>query len=241
MIRKVLIILPIVTIITLLILALPQLINKNTGESTSTGTPAKGSIQNAWLIPYNGTNYKYFSLISYYLMDNGYLHSSAHKTLLDSYEICSKTCPDITFGIMECSNKTGGKMRLHNTHRNGLSVDFMVPLINEKGETVRRYARRGLRHYLLEFDKDGYLISNPNIKIDFETMAKHIFSLHESGKKHNTSIKKVIFKINLKDNLFKTPTGKILQQKNIYFAQALPENIDKYHDDHYHIDFQLKK
>jgi len=205
----------------------------------ASGSPGKGSLKNAWLIPYSGSNYKYFSPISYYFMDNGYIHHQAYHTLLSSYKICEKTCPRVHFGIMECANKKGGKMKFHNTHQNGLSVDFMSPLIDGQGKPVRRYARRGLRHYFLEFNSEGVLNINPEVRIDFETMAKHILSLQEAGKKHGLRIKKVILKINLKDNLFATPSGKILKKQNIYFAQALPKRIDDMHDDHYHIDFQI--
>jgi penicillin-insensitive murein endopeptidase len=52
-------------------------------------------------------------------------------------------------------------------------------------------------------------------------------------------IKKVIFKINLKDNLFKSKIGKKLKKSGIYFVKYLTPMVDNVHDDHYHIDFEL--
>ena len=111
------------------IFSIPELIYKNKGKSKSIGKIGSGKLENAWLIPYSGENFKYFSFISYYLMKNGYLHSKVHDTLLGAYKICEKTCPETYFRLMECANKKGGKMAIHNTHQNGMSVDFMVPKI----------------------------------------------------------------------------------------------------------------
>jgi penicillin-insensitive murein endopeptidase len=51
-------------------------------------------------------------------------------------------------------------------------------------------------------------------------------------------IKKVIFKISLKDDLFGTVYGKKLKATNIYFAQRLTPLLNKLHYDHYHVDFE---
>jgi penicillin-insensitive murein endopeptidase len=136
---------------------------------------------------------------------------------------------------MECSDKYGGKLKLHRTHKNGKSIDFMVP---KKGKGFH-YNNLGLLHYLLEFDENGILSLNKSVEIDFEVMAKHILTLQKAGKNHGVTIKKVILKINLKDDLWETPTGKKLKTSGIYFAQSLSKNIDDMHDDHYHIDFAL--
>ena len=51
-------------------------------------------------------------------------------------------------------------------------------------------------------------------------------------------IKKVIIKIELKDELFSTPNGKKLKAKGIYVVKALTPLINGLHDDHFHIDFE---
>ncbi len=224
-----------ISFITIFFFAARELFHKNNGESVAVGKVHDGHLQNGYLMPFRGENFKYFSFISYYLMDNAYVHSKVYKTVLDSYEDLSLKYPDQKFQIMECSGKNGGKLKLHNTHRNGLSIDFLVP---KKGKGYQ-YNNIGLLHYLLEFDEDGKLEKNKKIEIDFQMMAEHILSLQNAGASYGVRIKKVILKINLKDDLWNSASGKKLKQSGIYFAKNLNKSIDDMHDDHYHIDFEI--
>ncbi|MEM6297388.1 MAG: hypothetical protein AAF740_01740 [Bacteroidota bacterium] len=215
----------------------PELIHENEGKSTSSGSVGNGNLQNPYLMPYWGENFSYFSPISYFVLNSGYLHHRLHQTLLDSYKICEQTCPKREFCLMECANREGGKMLLHYTHQNGLSVDFMTPLKKGK-EPFYSLDHLGLWHYLLEFDDNGRSSLNESIEIDFETMAKHILALDEAARKNGLSVKMVILKVELKDEFFKTPSGQKVKQRGIYFAQNLRPHVNRLHDDHYHIDFE---
>ncbi|HRF39886.1 MAG TPA: hypothetical protein PK198_13940 [Saprospiraceae bacterium] len=130
-------------------------------------------------------------------------------------------------------------MLIHYTHRNGLSVDFMVPK-TRKGRQTRRYDHIGVWHYLLEFDPEGRLSFDAATSIDFESMARHLLAVDDAARANGLRIRKVIFKLNLKDDLFKTPSGRQLQRRNIYFARQLPKRVDDVHDDHYHVDFEIR-
>ena len=220
--------------------AAPQIFHSNSGVSQSIGPVNKGEIVNAYLLPYSGDNFRYFSPLSYYILGRAYVHSTVHQIVLDSYKQCETQCSGIKFRVMECSNKKGGKMRPHRTHQNGTSIDFKTPLM-KKGKQHRSWDRIGLFTYALGFNKDGALSLNKKVSIDFETMAKHILETEKAARKNGMRIKKVIFKINLKDNLFATPSGKKLKKSGIYFAQNLPKSIDNLHDDHYHVDFEFLK
>ena len=107
----------------------------------------------------------------------------------------------------------------------------------KKGEQHKFFDRIGIFRYGLNLDKDGALNLNKKVSVDYENMARHI----QAARKNGMYIKKAIFKINLKDNLFATDSGKRLQKSGIYFAQSLPRSIDDLHDDHYHIDFEFLK
>jgi len=227
-----------VTVVVLLFLSVPNLLYRNKGMSSSYGTPGNGKIENPYQVRYSAKNYRYFSLLSYFIMDNGFVHSNLEQTIQDSYRECELTCSGKFFRIMECSDRKGGKIRLHRTHRNGLSIDFMVPKLKNNAQ-VKRYDWLGLWHYLLNFDSSGRLRNNKNVCIDFETIAKHILALDNACRKHGLKISKVILKIDLKDDLFSTDAGKELRKRGIYFAQNLPGIVNKLHDDHYHIDFKL--
>ena len=111
------------------VLSFPQLAYKNTGTSQSVGSVSSGTLINAYKLPYRGENFSFFSPFSYFILGRAYVHSSVYKTLINSYKKTEKDCSGIQFKFMECSNKKGGKMYPHQTHQNGLSIDFMTPLV----------------------------------------------------------------------------------------------------------------
>jgi penicillin-insensitive murein DD-endopeptidase len=207
-------------------------------ESISKGEVGNGSLINGKRLPYKGKNYKYFSPLSYHLLGRAHVNSRLYRTIQDAYTECERTCPGQKFRIMECSRKKGGKMKPHRTHQNGLSVDFMTPLI-KKGKQYKRLDRTGIWHYLLKFDETGTLKRRKKVKADFEMIARHLLALDNSARKNGLKIDKVIFKIDMKGELFNTESGKELKSRGIYFAKALSDLIDNLHDDHYHVDFKV--
>ncbi len=247
-------------VILISILSAREIFYTNNGVSISHGTRSDGSLENAWLVPYSGRNYKYFSFYSYYIMDNAYLNDKVCKALVDAYKTCEATTPGVLFRYMECSDHDGGPVYFHKSHRNGLSVDFMMPKI-KNGQPFTSLDSWGLAHYFLEFDNSGKLtktypflnfihpyLSNivgrnlidEDIDIDFESIAKHIIALDDACRKENIEIRKVIMKLELKDEFFKTTTGRKVKIRGIPFAQKLPPAVNGMHDDHYHIDFKIK-
>ena len=136
------------------------------GTSIAYGSTSNGSLENAYQLDYRTPNAKYFSPISYYLMDNAFVNSKVYNTVFDAYKECESTCEGTKFRFMECSGEKGGRILIHRTHRNGLSVDFMVPKI-KSGKQYKWYDRLGLWHYLLNFDSNGNLIGDKKVSIDF--------------------------------------------------------------------------
>lgn len=92
----------------------------------------------------------------------------------------------------------------------------------------------------LNFDSRGRLKINKKVSIDFETLGKHIIALDNAAKKNGLSISKVILKIDLKDDFYKTESGKEVKRRAIYFARNLSKAQNMVHDDHYHVDFKNK-
>ena len=146
--------------------SIPEVTHQNQGVSTSIGNARDGKLQNGWLLPFRGHNFHYFSPFSYYILNNAYVHSSVHATLLNAYEVCETTCPGKEFVYMECTRKKGGKMLFHWTHENGLSVDFMTPK-TKNGDSNIWANKAGLFHYLFKFDEHGAFSLNKKMKIDF--------------------------------------------------------------------------
>lgn len=223
--------------IALTIKSTPQVFHKNTGTSTTIGKVNYGSIENAWLIPRKGANYKYFSWFNYYVIGRAYTHSDVCKAVVDSYAELEKTSPKTKFRYMESAKKKGGKTWPHRTHQNGLSVDFMTPLKKNEKQKLG-YDRIGSLRYLMNFDNNGKAKISKKVSIDFELCALHILTLEKYARKYNLKIKKVILNTNLKDDLFATKYGKQLKESGIYFTRNLSPMLNKLHDDHYHIDFE---
>ena len=206
--------------------------------STSTGTVSNGELINGKLIPFKGNNYEYFSEESY-LAGRAFLNDKVLTSLLNTYHNFENLLPNKLFYVMECANAHGGKLFPHRTHQNGLSVDFMMPLIKE-GKPYTFLDTLGADHYWLEFDNEGKYVDDKSISIDFNLVAQHILELNKEAKLNGLKIKKVIINTNLKDELFATQYGKVLKESDVYVVQKLSTLINSLHDDHYHIDFEVK-
>ncbi|MFT7120840.1 MAG: penicillin-insensitive murein endopeptidase [Neolewinella sp.] len=231
--RKLLILLTIIC----LVLSVRELLHTNEGTSKITGSVGGGTIENAWLLPWSGDNFRYYSPVSYFLLDRGYVHDKVYASVVGAYKQLETVTPGQKYRIMEAARKSGGRMWPHRTHQVGMSVDFMVPK-KKNGQQHRWLDRLGAWHYALSFDKSGNW--SDNVSIDFETMAKHILALDDAARKNGLMIQKVILKINLKDDFFATESGRKVKSRGIYFARSLPKTVDDLHDDHYHVDFAFR-
>ncbi len=215
-----------------------QLNHKNDDiPSEAIGTVSNGQLKHGKLFPFNGENYQYFDTNSY-IHDRAYLHDKVLKSVLETYVYFETKAPGRQFTIMECSGKSGGQLYPHRTHQNGLSIDFMMPLV-KNGEPFYEYDNTGQSHYLLDFDNTGRLTQDTTVSIDFELAAQHILALDSIGKSNNISILKVIINTDLKDELYSSTIGNKLKTSDIYVVQSLTPLINSLHDDHYHIDFQI--
>lgn len=212
-----------------------QLKSNDDTASAAVGTVGNGTLQHAKLMPYKGRNFIYFDRASY-LAGRGFLHSSVRKSILTTYDSLSRSLPHRYFNIMECSNEQGGEMFPHKTHQNGMSIDFMMPLI-QNNKPYYGLDTIGAAHYALNFDDDGRYTRDTSISIDFNLVARKILLLDYFARLNGLNIFKVIIKIELKDELFNTEYGKLLKASGIYVVHGLSPLINALHDDHYHIDF----
>ena len=203
-------------------------------SSISHGSVSNGSLEHGKLIPYYGSNYSYFDTTSYF-SGRAFLHQDVLAFTLKAYKNLENVSNRF-YRIMECSNQMGGKLWPHQTHQNGTSIDFMMPLTKDY-KPYYNLDEIGLRHYWLSFDDNGKYSEDKSVEIDFEAIAQHILLLNEAANEKGWKIKKVIIKIELKDELYATPSGKKLKAKGIYVVQGLSKMVNALHDEHYHIDF----
>ncbi len=200
-------------------------------SSVASGSVGSGSLKYGKRVPLRGDNYTTYSFTCY-LLGRTHAHDPVRQTVLDAYEICEETCPDMEFLLGEIGHKNGGRFLPHRTHRNGMSVDFMTPL-TRKGKPASnsyfRYHLFNLWGYGRDFDSNG---KNGNLEIDFETTARHILALDQAAKKNGLRIKKIILAPELRRKMLKTPTG-----RKITHLTYTKNPVVVRHDDHYHVDF----
>ncbi|MEO5906048.1 MAG: hypothetical protein ABIQ11_04945 [Saprospiraceae bacterium] len=225
-------------VLSMALCSIPEIVHTNAGLSESTGSVRKGKLNNGYLIPFNGPNYHFFSHFSYYILNNAYVNSRVYATVMDAYKACESNCPGKEYILMECTRKHGGRMIFHWTHKNGMSVDFMTPKLN--GTDINVWPNSaGLVHYLFKFNEDGKFSLGSKTQIDFEAMACHLLAIDDAAQQNGLRIRKILFKTEMHDNLFNTPSGKLLADRDINFIPNLRDLINRFHDDHYHVDFEF--
>lgn len=217
--------------------SLYHIYDRVTPTSESQGKVSNGKLINGVPFPFSGDNFTYFDTVSY-LRKRAFVNSKVREIVLNVYADLFTTQPSIKFGLMECSNEHGGEIWPHRTHQNGLSIDFMSPL-KSNGIQSLKYNTLGPNHYFMQFDSQGRYAEDSTHSIDFELIAQHILALNAEATKKGMRIAKVIFKLDLLDELFASPSGKELKNSGIYFARHLDPLINALHDDHYHIDFEI--
>lgn len=202
-------------------------------ESNCFGTTSNGRLEGGVNLPAKGSNFVSYSRLAR-LMGRTFVHSKVKNIVIAAYKSLETSNPDKVFKYAETGFEEGGKFRPHKTHQNGLSVDFMVPIINDHGKSVHLPTNPlNTFGYSIEFDNSGRY---EEYKIDFGAMAAHIVSLHKVSLLHKAKIWRVIFDPVLQPGLFKTRHGEYLK-KNIKFSR---KRSWVRHDEHYHIDFIVR-
>lgn len=201
-------------------------------ESICYGSTSNGRLDDGVKLPYSGENYVSYGRIGSTL-GRTYVHSLVKDIVLSSYADLAENYPDKQFKYGETGFKEGGKFKPHHTHRNGLSIDFFTPMVDEKGNSVvlPTHALNKLG-YKIELDKKGRL---NGWQIDYEALAAHIVYLDKQARKRGFKLWRVIFDPSLQAPLFQTTHSAYLKE-NILFSTK-PAWVR--HDEHYHIDFDV--
>jgi penicillin-insensitive murein endopeptidase len=202
------------------------------GSSTCYGTTANGWLENGVQLPVAGRNYVGYSSIGR-LIGRTYVHSEVKEIIEQAYASLALTHPDKVFKYAETGFAQGGKFRPHKTHHNGLSVDFMVPVLTASGESVHLPT-----HPLNTFGYDIEFVDRGNhegLVIDYKGLAAHIVAIHKATKAHGHDLWRVIFDPKLQPYLMKTKYSEYLKD-HVEFSK---KRSWVRHDEHYHIDFAI--
>ena len=201
--------------------------------STCYGTTSHGRLENGVKLPDSGPNFISYGSVPD-LMGRTYVHSQVRDVIVDAYRRLQTNTPDKVFKYAEAGYREGGRFKPHKTHRNGLSVNFIVPVIDKNGKSVHLPTHALNKYgYNINFDKSGkYDI----YQLDYEALGAHLVALHMSARKEGIGIWRVLFDPQLQPFLYKTTHGDYIR-KNI----KIPIRRSWVrHDEHYHVDFTVE-
>ena len=196
------------------------------------GTTGNGYLSHGVKLPRRGSNFVGYSAAAR-IAGRTYVHSEVRKIIVESYRSLETTEPNKVYKYAETGLKNGGQFKPHKTHQNGLSADFMTPVLNKSGKSVHLPTNLlNKLGYNIEFNsKNKY----KKYSIDFVAMAAHIVALHRQAKKNGHDLWRVIFAPELQPNLYNTQYADYLRA-NIQFSK---KRSWVRHDEHYHVDFKV--
>jgi len=201
-------------------------------ESQCFGTVSRGHIEGGVALPESGPNFRSYSRLGSSL-GRTHVHTRVREIVVAAYTALDAATPSVTYVYGETGWPSGGRLRPHRSHQNGLSVDFFVPVRNGKDQSVPLPTGALDKFgYAIEFDANAHY---RNYTIDFPAIAEHLYQLDVAAKARGNGIALVIFDKPFLPKLFATPRGVYLR-KNLKFMQAKPWVR---HDEHYHVDFNV--
>lgn len=216
-----------------LLLGVASLCTASEPTSVCTGTPEKGRLEHGWKLPTDGKNFSAYSSIGT-ILGRTYVHSSVHEIVVTAYGALAKTHPEKRFVYGETGNSEGGLFKPHKTHQNGLSVDFMVPVLDERGESLELPSSPLNKFgYDIEFTAKGVY---EDLRMDFDAIGAHLLALKQAADARGIKIRRVIFDNELQKLLFASKYGEMVKHQ-LTFSKKRPWVR---HDEHYHVDFDVK-
>lgn len=202
--------------------------------SVCSGSPARGALKHGKRLRTHGDNYQSYSYLGTALGRNA-VHGRVRTVIESAYAELARRHPGAYFVYGESGWPSGGKFAPHKTHRNGLSVDFMVPVIDRRSGARSRMATHvfNLWGYAVDFDATG---KNRQWRIDFPMLAAHLHALRRAAAAEGIVVQRVILAPELQRLLFATPKGAALASQ-LRFSR---HPVWVRHDNHYHVDFGVR-
>lgn len=199
-------------------------------ESTCYGTTANGRLTHGVRLPSNGANFTSYGAVPE-TAGRTYVHDRVRDIVVEAYRMLEADQPGKVFKYAETGFEAGGQFKPHKTHRNGLSIDFMVPVVDRNGASVHLPTHALNKYgYDIEFDAQGRY---GEYRIDYEALAAHIVALDRAARKKGHGLWRVIFDPGLAPNLYRTQYGEYI--RNQVQIPRKPSWVR--HDEHYHVDF----
>jgi penicillin-insensitive murein endopeptidase len=200
-------------------------------ESVCYGTTANGRLEKGVALPSKGPNFGSYTVLGG-ILRRTYVHSRIRDVITRSFKALEISRPETIYIYGETGKKYGGPFKPHKTHQNGLSVDFMVPVLDSNNRSIplptNIFNKFG---YSIEFDAKG---KDGSYRIDFEAMAAHLLALKKEADMAGIGMWRVIFDPELQPLLLATQQGPLFKEEFISFTK---KRSWVRHDEHYHVDF----
>lgn len=196
------------------------------------GTTANGRLAHGVKLPSEGANFTSYGAVPE-IAGRTYVHDRVRDIVVEAYRLLETDQPGKVFKYAETGFAEGGRFKPHKTHRNGLSVDFITPVVDAAGTSVHLPTHALNKYgYDIEFDAQGRY---GEYRIDYEALAAHIVALDRAARQTGLGLWRVIFDPKLAPNLYRTRYGSYVS-KHIEIPRK-PSWVR--HDEHYHVDFRM--
>jgi penicillin-insensitive murein endopeptidase len=206
------------------------------GEALDSSRYTATDAEKYYALPVSGPNFRTNSRIAYGV-GRHFLKGKAVAAVLAAYGELAKTHPQYSYVYGEMGWKGGGRIRPHRTHQEGLSADFMTPMlkIGPDGKALPALLPcnpLNLFGYNIRLDDKGQF---KKLRLDSKAMIAHLAALRKAAPHYGLRVKLVIFdppllKILRADPNFSQLRGISFMEKKAWFP----------HDGHYHVDFAAK-
>ena len=201
-------------------------------DSVCYGTVAHGALFGGVQLPPRGPNFEAYSTAGV-AAGRTFVQARVRNVVVEAFAALEKSAPGKKFVYGETGWASGGRIRPHRTHQNGLSVDFFVPVTNAAGESVPIPGSLSNRFgYDLEFDANGRI---EGYAIDFAALGQQLVELERAAKARGVGIALVIFDRALQPKLFATEHGHHLRDSLPFMKKQAWVR----HDEHFHVDFDV--
>jgi penicillin-insensitive murein endopeptidase len=202
-------------------------------SSQSVGTTSDGELINGKRLPSSGENFVTYSRFGS-LIGRTCVHGGVRDVVLAAFAQLADDLPSAEFTYGEAAwCWGGGRLRPHRTHQNGLSVDFMVPVVDDSGKPASFPAWPWTKFgYNVDFDASG---RGDGLRVDFDAVAAHLLALDDAAQEHKLKVQRVIFAPELREKLFDADQGQDVRRR-IPFMKG---RAWVRHDEHYHVDFDV--
>jgi penicillin-insensitive murein endopeptidase len=206
---------------------------ENEKPSASRGSRVNGYLVNGKRLKTTGPNFETYSRFGS-TMGRTCVNHRVRSAIYDAYDAVYEEDPALLFTYGETGWCSGGEFWPHRTHQHGLSVDFMVP-VRRKGRIAKHPTTvfDGFG-YENDFDENGKM---GEYTIDFDAMALHLHELRKAARKNDLEIERVIFAPELQKHLFDAKRGRRVKRRINFTTKPVWVR----HDDHYHVDFRVKR